>query len=163
MTVLPAWWLRHGSTTSPQLMQDWFPSKMATAKWLMTCLQLCKARPDPCTAGDNPFWISSPEVLPAGLSHLPLHPPLPESPNSFSSSFPTPCRGIPLPSTPFPRAAGSPGAWCYWLRRGPRVQQPQHPTPVHGKTWQHWWHVPIAVAVTPGTKAPCSCHPPGLG
>lgn len=59
LTVLLPWWLGHGSTTFPQLMQDWFPSKSAMVEWLAMCLWLCKASPDPCAAGDNRLWISA--------------------------------------------------------------------------------------------------------
>lgn len=159
-TIILVCWPGCGNTTSPQLMQDWFPTKTAMAKWLTMCLRLCKAPPGPCTACDNPLRIYSPNVLAAGLSHLPPHPPLPKFPSSFPSSFPSPCQDVPVPSIPFPGAGGSPG--CCWLRCGPRGARPQHPTPVHAKTWQHRWHIPIPVPMTAGTKAPCSCHPHGL-
>lgn len=110
-TILLVWWPGRGSTTSPQLMQDWFPSKTAAAKWLTMCLQLYKALPPPapCDARDNPLQISSPNLLLAGLSCLPPYPLLPKLPNSFPSSFPPPCLGVPLPSTLFPGTDSSPG------------------------------------------------------
>lgn len=79
----------------------------------------------------------------------------PSSPNhpvASSAPFPPPYGGVPLPSTPFPGTAGSPGAGCRWLRRARKAQQPQHPTPAHRKTWQHRWHISILSPSHPGQK-----------